>query len=180
MQSQEANTYTTSYESVTATCIVYDIADSPLGEAYYLMDDLTTIRANNPYSQVTLSSYSDWKITGEQSLKIVVGASAQYLGIRTGGSYLDITDDIKGKTVRFSAYINSPKQSYLGVYRFINNSWVSTGSRIAVPSGAQYAELTFTLESNADYFWFRLEPNNFSWSSGDIIYTDSWTLEVLD
>lgn len=150
------------------------------GKAYYLMNNLTTIRANNPLSQSTLSLSSDWKITGEQSLKIVVGSSAQYFGIRTGANYLDITDDIKGKTVRFSAYINSPKPSYLVIFRYIDNSWVSTGSQIVVPSGSQYAELTFTLESNATQFWFRLNSYQSGWSSGDIIYTDCWTLEVLD
>lgn len=150
------------------------------GKVYYLMNDLTRIRANNPFSQSTLSLSSDWKITGEQSLKIVVGSSAQYFGIRTGANYLDIPDDIKGKTVRFSAYVNSPKRSHIRIFRHINNSWVSTNSTVIVPSGEQYAELTFTLESNADEFWFRLESDNNSWSSGDIIYTDSWTLEVLD
>lgn len=180
MQSQEANTYTATYESVTATCKVHDITDSPLGETYYLMNNITTIRANNPFSQSTLSLSDDWKITDEQSLKLVVGSAAQYFGIRTGSSYLNITDDIKGKTVRFSAYINSPKQSYFGVYRFINNSWVSTNSRVSVDSGLQYAEVTFTLESNADYYWFRLDTKSNSWSSGDVIYIDGWTLEVLD
>ena len=173
-------TYTVSYGTETKTCKITLLTNTLLGSTYYNMDNLTTIRANNPYSQSTLSLSDDWKITDEQSLKMVVGSTAQYFGIRTGGSYLGITDDIKGKTVRFSAYINSPKQSYLSIYRYINNNWVSTNSRVSVNSGLQYAEITFTLESNADYYWFRIDTYNNSWSNGDIIYTDCWKLEIIE
>lgn len=172
--------FTATYGTVSDTCIVYDISDSLFGKLYYLMNDLTTIRANNPFSKSTLSLSSDWKITDEQSLKIVVGSSGQYFGIRTGANYFNITDDIKGKTVRFSAYVNSPKPSNLVIYRYVNNSWVYTNSQIVVPSGEQYAELTFTLESDATEFWFKLETYQSGWNEGDIIYTDCWNLEVLD
>lgn len=128
-----------------------------------------------PAQRCTLAYTDEWSSNGNRSLKIYSNTNNTfYFG--PNSEYLGITNQCIGKTIQFTADINTNVPLYLRIFIYVNGSW--NAHSVLVDSLIKDACVSAEVPLDCSNIWFRIDSTR---GYEDVtVYTDNWRLIILD
>ena len=128
----------------------------------------TPTLSNSP--DVSTEFTNEYSTKGNTSLKATTSSTGGYTG------YLLDTTAYSDKTIKLTVDTKTENTTWKLEILYYNSSW-SSASSVNIASGETSSNVQIAIPSDATRIQFRLR--NVNGSSGDIIYTDNWSLEEV-
>ena len=128
---------------------------------------------NSPSTDISINKSNEWSNIGNYSAKCDISDTGAYVGYK-------ITDiqELAGKTIQFSAYINTPVKLKISIYQLVNGSYSETAVTVPALTNSENS-VSVTLNENAERILLRICHNEQTLTEQISYYSDNWCLEEV-